>query len=261
MLAPRLTPKPFRQWNEKQGAPFGTPVFAERWRSRLLPDAAMLRLRGPFSIQPNNTIRRFEYPWAFHVAPVKDGMRVLEIGGGLSGFQFALARAGCHVVNVDPGLGARGVGWQCDDASMARLNRAFGTAVELRNTVVPEAGLEDASFDRAYSISVLEHLPDDEIVEAMQHTFRALKPGGKFILTIDLFLELVPFTNRLENRWGKNVDVKWIVDTTSMKMVHGDEQLLYGYEAFDPERLQANLSDYLVGNYPALAQCLVLEKQ
>ena len=131
------------------------------------------RHAGPFSIQRNNTTRTFEYPWAFHAAALKPGMQ-LEIGGGLSGFQFVLDRNGCKVVNVDPGMEATGVGWPCDDATMGEMNRLFGTSVELRNTVVTNAGLESSSFDRAFSISVLEHLPTAEIEDAIRAVFVVL---------------------------------------------------------------------------------------
>jgi hypothetical protein len=38
-------------------------------------------------------------------------MRVIEIGGGLSGFQFALSKMGCDVVNIDLGMEAAGLDW------------------------------------------------------------------------------------------------------------------------------------------------------
>ena len=82
---------------------------------------------------------------------------VLEIGGGLSGFQFVLDQHGCQVVNVDPGMA--GEGWPCDQNSMAKLNQRFGSHVELRNTTVDKANLPDGSVDRVFSISVIKHLP------------------------------------------------------------------------------------------------------
>lgn len=260
MLAPRLIPPNFRVWNRQHRAPFGRELIAERWLAKVLPAKTLLRLRGPFSVQPNNTIRRFEYPWAYHAADLAPGMRVLEIGGGLSGFQIALAKAGCDILNVDPGLEAKGVGWKCDSGGIAEMNRAFHTDVELRNATVQTADLEEESFDRAFSISVLEHLPDAEIVDVMNHVYRVLKPGGWFVLTVDLFLELIPFTSRHENRWGKNVNIRELVEATPLQLRLGDPEFLYGFDAFDADRIQANLSDFLVGAYPAMAQCLVLEK-
>ena len=48
------------------------------------------RRKGPFGGQGNNSTREFEYPWCFHTAKLETGMHVLEVGGGLAGFQFVL---------------------------------------------------------------------------------------------------------------------------------------------------------------------------
>jgi len=34
-----------------------------------------------------------------------------------------------------------------------------------------------------------------------------LKPGGRLVLTIDLFLNLKPFTSRTSNQFGVNVSI------------------------------------------------------
>src|SRR5438046_146307 len=101
MLAPQRIPSSFETWNRRWGAPRGLergrwPILRRRevqWRAP--------RLVGPFGFQLNNDTRRFEYPWAFHSVPVEPGMRCLEVGGSLSGFQFVLAWSGAEVVNVD----------------------------------------------------------------------------------------------------------------------------------------------------------------
>jgi SAM-dependent methyltransferase len=260
MLALRALPPSFAHWNQTHGAPFGAPLRAESVLRRVLSEEALLRRRGPFAIQPNNTTRTWEYPWAFHAAAPRAGMDVLEIGGGLAGFQFVLARMGCRVVNVDPGMEATGVGWPCDAASMARLNRLFGTAVTLRNTVLDQAALDDASFDLAFSISVLEHLPPHELAAAMRETFRVLRPGGRLVMTVDLFLNVHPFTRETANRFGTNVNVHWLLEQAPFQLEQGTPAELFGFEAFDAERVLARLDELLVGEYPALAQCLVLRK-
>ena len=187
-------------------------------------------------------------------------MRVVEIGGGLSGFQFLLDRAGCKVVNVDPGMNAKGVGWPCDQASIRKLNRAFGANVELRNCTVNRALLEAESYDRAFSISVLEHLPEDEVVEIMERVFQCLKPGGLFVLTVDLFLNLAPFTSRPENEYGRNIDLQALCGRAPFEIAVGQPAELCGFAEFDPGRIQSRLEEYVVGQYPVLVQCLVLRK-
>jgi SAM-dependent methyltransferase len=261
MIACHELPQQYRDWNRKHSAPFG---WWPGWRSTIfrdLPLAASSRLFGPFSIQTNNTFRVFEYPWAFHAAALKQGQRVLEIGGGLSGFQFALSRMGCKVVNIDPGMVAKGnKGWPCDNATMTSLNRAFGTDVELRNCTVGEAALEPEQYDRAFSISVLEHLSHEEIAEVCKTVYAALKPGGLFVLTIDLFLDNQPFSDRERNEYGENVDVAWLAGLAPFTIEQGNPSELHGFPEFDAKKILGKLSTYLIGSYPALAQCIVLKK-
>ncbi|HEX3774863.1 MAG TPA: class I SAM-dependent methyltransferase [Polyangiaceae bacterium] len=261
MIARSELPQPYREWNRKHHAPFG---LWPGWRGSVfgkMPLGASSRLLGPFSTQTNNTFRAFEYPWAYFAARLEPGQRVLEIGGGLSGFQFALSRAGCHVVNVDPGMVAEGnKGWPCDASTMRTLNRAFGSDVELRNCTVGDAQLEPEQYDRAFSISVIEHLSAEEIGEVCSTVYSALKPGGLFVLTIDLFLDSRPFSDRERNEYGKNVDVAWLAGLAPFTIAEGNRSELYGFPEFDPKRILGDLSTYMIGSYPALAQCLVLRK-
>src|SRR5580692_3156584 len=141
MLALSNVPENYNRWNLLHGAPYGRIPPIPWWKRKFISAEETARLRGPFAIQLNNTIREFEYPWAFDVAKLSPGMRVLEIGGGLAGFQFVLDQFGCKVVNVDPGLARED--WPCDNASMDKLNRRFGTNVELRNTTLDKANLTD----------------------------------------------------------------------------------------------------------------------
>jgi SAM-dependent methyltransferase len=52
----------------------------------------------------------------------------------------------------------------------------------------------DGSFDAAYSVSVVEHIPDDGDSRAMRQIARVLRPGGRVCLT-------VPFSMRYEEEW------------------------------------------------------------
>ncbi len=127
MLA-RMTMDPrFTDWNGRWGAPFGLEgrsVDPAAFGGLITPDACneISRL-GMFSAQPNNSTRQFEYPWAYFNADLQPSMKVLEIGGGLSGFQFALSREGHLVDNVDPALVAflvgGAVGPEANDATLS----------------------------------------------------------------------------------------------------------------------------------------------
>ncbi len=261
MLAENNLPPQFRQWNEQHGAPYGKPLVLAKKLKRWLPSHWYWSLRGPFSIQRNNDTRRFEYPWAFFQAQLGPGSRVLEIGGSLSGFQFALAQQGCRVVNIDPGLEAAGKGWHCDHQTLARLNTLFKTDVELRNTTIDKACLHADEFDCAFSISVIEHLPWSDVENIMRETYRSLKPGGRFIMTIDLFTDIKPFSNTETNKYGSNIDIKKMTEVEDFEVDYGETTQLHGYPDFNPQYIIDNRNQFLVGSgYPTMVQCLVLKK-
>ena len=118
----------------------------------------------------------------------------LRLAAVYLGLQFVLSREGHEVINVDPGMSAAGRGWPCDQASVEKLNSSFGANVTLKNTTIEKAKLPDNYYDLFLSISVLEHLPEIDIHQIMEHTNRCLKSGGRFLITIDLFLNLEPFS-------------------------------------------------------------------
>lgn len=229
-------------------------------RLRHLPVAA--NLAGPFAFQANSQTRVHEYPWAFHALALEPGMRVLEIGGSNSGFQFVLDRVGCEVVNVDPGEQARGRGWPVTPAFLTVLNRRFGTRVELRNCFLDQTDLPDASFDRVVSISTIEHVPEPDIKNILTHAGRLLRPGGLLVLTVDLFLDIAPFADATQNEWGTNISMKWLIEESKLTPIAFEPRELCGYPEFDPAQVLAHRHDYLIGrSYPVMIQSVVLRKE
>jgi SAM-dependent methyltransferase len=185
----------------------------------------------------------------------------LDIGGGLSGFQFVLSKKGCRVVNVDPGMDAKGKGWPCTPKSMAQLNQIFNTDVVLYNTTVDNANIPANSLDAAVSISVIEHLPRTEVISVMNCVWDFLKPGGIFVLTVDLFLNIYPFCAEKTNKYGSNINLAELAGVKPFKIVLGDTRELFGFPDFDANSILNQKDKYLIGRgYPAMVQCLVLEK-
>jgi SAM-dependent methyltransferase len=260
VLLRRDAPAWYDEWNRRWGAPYGRPLTrAVPHKLRSLPGLA--QLVGPFGFQPNSDTRLLEYPWVYEALELSPGMRVLEIGGSNSGFQFVLDRAGCSVVNVDPGKAARGVGWPVTPEFTAKLNRRFDAGVELRNCFIEDAKLADDSFDRALSISTIEHIPRTEIPGILEHVRRVLKPGGRFVITVDLFLDLAPFTDVTENRWGTNVEIRWLVEQSGLELVVGTPEELFGYAEFDAKRVDGLRERFYVATaWPVMVQALVLRK-
>ena len=231
--------KKFFDWNEKWRAPYD----------------------GMFAYQGNNLIRYYEYPWAFYAVRLRKGMKALDFGAGLCGFQFVLSKCGLTVHNVDPGLNAKGIGWSVDQVSIKKLNKKFGTDVKLYNDFIEKAKLPSSHYDVVYCISVMEHLTGSELTNAMKEIARVLKPGGHLVMTTDLFPNIYPFTKVRTNRWGKNVSIKDLVAKSGLRLVAGKKDELFGYPQFNAQKILENLEKYFISsNYPALIQTLVLQK-
>ena len=234
MLARRPLSPDFLLWDKKWGAPFGRRIVPglTTVARKVGVDRRLAPLFGPFAYQSNSSTRAFEFPWAFQAVQPAPGVRVLEIGGALSGFQFVLSRAGCEVHNVDPfldyGVGDYKAG---PEERLAQLNRALKTNVHLHKSTLPEANVE-GTFDVICSVSTIEHVPQDVLTETLDTIPRLLKPSGRVVLTVDLFLNLEPFCRRKTNQWGTNVKPKWIADALNMNLVEGDPSELLGYKEF-----------------------------
>jgi SAM-dependent methyltransferase len=261
MLALRESSPETSEFNHKWGCPNGRTIPGAGTRVGKLLVRRFPRVVGPFQYQLNNDTREREYAWAFQQITSLQPSRALDVGGGLCGMQFVLERSGVHVVNVDPGEDSTGLGWPVHTAAIERINRAFKTKVELVSATVQDAGLEPDSFDVAYSISTIEHIDAAELPTLLSSVREALKPGGSLVLTIDLFLDVEPFTRRTANRYGYNVDVRSLVRDAGMDLVVGDRSELFGFDEFSHLAIQENLERYFVGRlYPCMAQLLVLRK-
>lgn len=264
MLAKMILEPRFVDWNRQWGAPFGLEgrnVDPHAFGGLLDADACKEISRlGMFSAQPNNSTRLFEYPWAYFAADLRPSMKVLEIGGGLSGFQFVLSRERHIVDNVDPGMEI--FGFQITQASVDALNHLFGTNVTIMTCEIEKAPLAPLSYDRAFSLSVLEHLSVDTIAAVMDKVYNALKPGGLFVLTVDLFLDVTPFAKKEANKWGRNVPMTTLIDSSKFELVHGLREELYGCDEFDVRTILGNVQHYFIGrNYPTLIQTIVLRRK
>jgi ubiquinone/menaquinone biosynthesis C-methylase UbiE len=64
------------------------------------------------------------------------------------------------------------------------LGDRLGRGVHLEVQDARCLSYEDGTFDRVYSISVLEHIPDTGDSEAIREIARVLKPGGTLTLTV-----------------------------------------------------------------------------
>lgn len=111
---------------------------------------------------------------------LKDGERVMDIGGASTPFSFYLASRGCSTAILDndwancgtlynAGYVAKKMGWKID-AHDADVAKPFP--------------FESNSFDRIFSICTIEHLPSPVRRAMMKEVGRVLKPGGVAAITM-----------------------------------------------------------------------------
>ncbi|MCO1580335.1 class I SAM-dependent methyltransferase [Crossiella sp. SN42] len=268
MIGRSAVPAEYRRWNKEWGAPFGFRVPGSLEHHHRLTDADPARY-GPFGFQQTSFTRIVEYPWAFHTADLRPGLRVVDVGGWLSGFQVVLAKAGCSVVNVDPSEPAdqrwtpdhRAAGADTHAETHRRFTALFEVDVPLVRKRLQDAELAPGSVDRIFALSVLEHVGQAEARDMLETMASALAPGGLALLTIDLFLDLRPFGLLTRNYWGTNLDVRALLEGLGLELVAGDPAELLGFPEFDPRRVVDRVGEYnLSPLYPVMSQLVALRK-
>jgi 2-polyprenyl-3-methyl-5-hydroxy-6-metoxy-1,4-benzoquinol methylase len=263
MLAPRDLPPGYVDWNRRYRAPSGRPLNRLTYRLGFArPSRASVAHRGPFAWQPNNSSRAFEYPWVSEqVGRLGDKLTIVDIGGGLAGMQFVLAKEGHRVLNVDPGMKAAGVGFDLDARTHAQLAKWLGAPVTLISAPIQAAGLASESVDVVLSVSTIEHLTPSDLGGLADTVSSVLKPDGHAVFTIDLFLDLYPFTTQRENRWGANIDVAKLLRAARLDLLAGDSSQLYGFPTFDADAIARSLPELLIGQgWPTLTQLVVAQR-
>jgi len=73
-----------------------------------------------------------------------------------------------------------------------KLQRRYKTRLDYRLESVSDLSYADHTFDRVFSISVLEHLDDLTLQGGLREMARVLKPQGWLVLTIDYTPSVTP---------------------------------------------------------------------
>ncbi|WP_164545023.1 class I SAM-dependent methyltransferase [Antribacter gilvus] len=264
MIGRRWLSDEYAAWNETWGAPFGHGIERSHAHWKLVSEyqgrygggggVELVRRFGPFAMQLNSTNRRLEYPWAYDQLRKIGAETILEIGGGLSGLQFALASEGATVVNVDPGE----AGFSIEAEWFESVNRMLETRVVHHRSRLADVELPDNSFDAVLCVSTLEHLSDPEVDQILAGAHRLLTVGGRLILTVDLFPNVAPFTSKPSNRFGTNIRLWQKLIDAGFLIEEGVSEEICGSPDFDPERVLAELEEFMIGeDYPALVQLIV----
>jgi SAM-dependent methyltransferase len=80
----------------------------------------------------------------------------------------------------------------------------------------------DAHFDKIFSVSVLEHIPDDGDILAVREMLRVMKPSGSLVITLPAFAYYVE---------------EWTSSKSYWKSVHNEEGKTFFQRRYDHETL------------------------
>ena len=136
----------------------------------------------------HNWSRLWEYPYVYHHLKIERAKwapetlpRVVDVGSGVTFFPFALARLAYQVTCAD-------IDAVCakDIPRAAKVFSVHPGLVDVRLIQGPSLPFADNEVDVVCCVSVLEHIPNP--AGTVREIFRILKPGGLFLLTIDLDL-------------------------------------------------------------------------
>ncbi len=164
------------------------------------------------------------------------GLRIAEIGGGDSRLLRHLAPNN-SCVNIDK-LEGFGKGPKKDpDIPGVEVVRSYMGEFD--------ESLEDASVDALFSISVIEHVPDEMINDCFADMARLLKPGGRMLHAIDIYLYDEPtvmpridayraaaMNSELRLKWAKEPVIGETTRFRADYVTNSDHQLAYARQLF-----------------------------
>lgn len=137
---------------------------------------------------PWRPFRSKEMPW--HLKSVQDVMayhylhepiaqNIGEIGGGNSRLLPVLASQNrCHNIEKFEGQD----GGPSKETKIKNVRNVHAFVGEF------DSALEESSLDVVFSVSVVEHIPNDKLADFIRDCHRILKPGGRMVHLVDMYL-------------------------------------------------------------------------
>lgn len=180
---------------------------------------ALARIVNPLSYP-----RWMEYDLAINGLGSIDGCRVLDIGSPKLPILVLARDTKCELYATD--IRDYFIGPTTQFLTNLGLGHRVGQDLYLEVQDARHLSYADASFDRIFSISVLEHIPGHGDSQAMREIARVLRPGGILTLT-------VPFEAS-----GYRED--WVRGNVYERAGHA-EALTFYQRHYDQETLEARL--------------------
>jgi SAM-dependent methyltransferase len=197
-------------------------------------------------VVPLDPSRYLELPETQRELAAQPGERVLDLASPKL-LALALARAGAEVLSVDQ-LESEIEAWRKLTAGEPRLELETGDGRALR--------FDDASFDAAYSVSVLEHIPEPGDEEALRELARVTRPGGRVVITL-------PYARAYREDWrdapayadqggadGRHFFQRWYDNARVARLVASAPAL--ELVSSQISRLEPNLNELYTRTFPLL---------
>ena len=131
--------------------------------------------------------REWEYPWAVLASGVRSTDSIIDLGCGGSPLPMFLDGNGCcvalqdkeDILAGDVSLRSHGKYYLASDLLYIKDLSYIG---DFKDGIIGE----DEEYDKAFCISVLEHVDLDIIPAFLDEVWRVLKKGGIFVITLDV---------------------------------------------------------------------------
>ena len=163
----------------------GSTAVPSMWLAGVRAGIAMLPrepvLGAKRIVLPVSYWRAVEFAYVWRRLGVARGARVLDVGSPKDlAIHLARHRA-LHVVSTD--ILEEEVASSRRSASAQRLDARGAGTVEAEVQDGRALTYPDASFDAAFSVSVLEHIPERGDSDAIAELLRVVRPGGRVVVT------------------------------------------------------------------------------
>jgi SAM-dependent methyltransferase len=130
-----------------------------------------------------SSLKNIQDAWVMSQLCESKGMRIAEVGGGESRLLQQL-KDNNSCVNIDK--------FEGHGNGPNRVPKIKGIKVIPAYMGDFDTALKDESFDAVFSISVLEHIASERLSDCFGDMARILKPGGKMLHAIDVYLHERP---------------------------------------------------------------------
>lgn len=140
-------------------------------RGKLMHREALRRL-----LTPINVSRCYEFRRTFELLLPESGDLVFDLSSPKLLSHFLSEKRGCKVIAADMNKE------EVSDWTTLTRNRP-----QMPSWVIADGmslGFRENTFDKIYSISVLEHIPGDGDTKTIKELARVLKPGGRLVVTV-----------------------------------------------------------------------------